>query len=86
MCLLDGNYMLRLLSKFSNTVVILVLGPIDPSAARHILPHEHLSISSAALGVKYKDEKFKEYENAPVAMENLWWIRYNPYAYLKCLY
>lgn len=57
-----------------------ILGPIDPSTAGIVLPHEHLSISSAALKVKNKDERFKDFENAPVAMGNLWWIRQNPYS------
>jgi predicted metal-dependent phosphotriesterase family hydrolase len=48
-----------------------VLEPIDPSTAGHVLPHEHLYISSVALQVKNKDQRFKEYENAPVTMENL---------------
>jgi len=57
-----------------------VLGSIDSSTAGLVLPHEHLSISSVALQVKNKDQRFKEYENAPVIMENLWWINRNPYA------
>jgi hypothetical protein len=36
--------------------------------------------TSVALQVKNKDQRFKEYENAPVTMENLWWINRNPYA------
>lgn len=62
-------------------VFILVLGPIDPSSAGLVLPHEHLSIAAGALGVKNKDERFKDYENAAVAMDTLWWINQNPYGY-----
>jgi predicted metal-dependent phosphotriesterase family hydrolase len=49
-----------------------VLGSIDPSTAGLVLPHEHLSISSVALQVKNKDQRFKEYENAPVTVEVQW--------------
>ncbi|XP_076088572.1 N-acetyltaurine hydrolase-like [Mytilus galloprovincialis] len=57
-----------------------VLGPIDPSSAGLVLPHEHLSIAAGVLGVKNKDERFKDYENAAVAMDTLWWINQNPYS------
>lgn len=45
-----------------------------------MLPHEHLSISSEALGLKNKDARFKDYEIVPVALETLWWIHQNPYS------
>lgn len=60
-------------------ILFSVLGAIEPSSAGIVLTHEHLSISSAALGVRNQDARFTEYETVPVTMDSLWWIRQNPY-------
>lgn len=56
-----------------------VLGPIDPANLGVTLTHEHLSIDSGALGLPI-DPKYKYLEDAPVALDTLWYIRQNPYS------
>ncbi|XP_061191883.1 phosphotriesterase-related protein-like [Saccostrea echinata] len=56
-----------------------VLGPVDPDALGITLTHEHLSLDSLALGLPI-DPKYKYLEEAPVALDTLWYIRQYPYS------
>ncbi|XP_078317335.1 N-acetyltaurine hydrolase-like [Crassostrea virginica] len=56
-----------------------VLGPVDPASLGITLTHEHLSLDSLALGLPI-DPKYKYLEEAPVALDTLWYIRQYPYS------
>ncbi|XP_062608598.1 phosphotriesterase-related protein-like [Saccostrea cucullata] len=56
-----------------------VLGPVEPGALGITMTHEHLSLDSLALGLPI-DPKYKYLEEAPVALDNLWYIRQYPYS------
>ena len=57
-----------------------MLGCIDPCDVGVCLPHEHLFVSVEPLNVPAVPEE-KHFEEIPFALENLWWIKRNPYAY-----
>ncbi|XP_061191884.1 phosphotriesterase-related protein-like [Saccostrea echinata] len=61
-----------------------VLGPVDPDTLGITLTHEHLSINFLPLQLPI-NPKFKYLEEAPVALDTLWYIRQYPYSNLQNL-
>lgn len=66
-------------SEKSGTVYT-VLGPKDASNTGHILPHEHLSMTFQFMYVP-PEEKEAKMKDAAFSLENLGWIRQNPYSH-----
>eukprot|EP00743_Colponemidia_sp_Colp-15_P002178 GILK01002364.1.p1 GENE.GILK01002364.1~~GILK01002364.1.p1 ORF type:complete len:361 (+),score=58.31 GILK01002364.1:40-1083(+) len=60
-----------------------VTGLVTPDSLGHTLPHEHLICDAQPLGVPTDNRP--ENVDIPFNMENLGWIRYNPYSHLENL-
>jgi phosphotriesterase-related protein len=62
--------------------IVTVEGRIDPTELGVTLPHEHILIDNVENGYEPPDTAAKkEIAERPVQMEDLWWIRENPYAH-----
>ena len=62
--------------------IVTVEGRIEPKELGITLPHEHILIDNVEEGYKPPDTAVgKEIAERPVQMEDLWWIRENPYSH-----
>ncbi len=62
--------------------IMTMLGPKDPEKLGHILPHEHLYFNTSGNLPVMDDEKERFY-NSPITLENLNFVRKNPYSILE---
>uniref|UniRef100_A0A2C9K1D6 Uncharacterized protein n=1 Tax=Biomphalaria glabrata TaxID=6526 RepID=A0A2C9K1D6_BIOGL len=61
--------------------VITVLGVIKPEDLGVVLPHEHLNIQIPSFYTPPRGQLSEQMQNAPFEMQNLGWIRQNPYTH-----
>ncbi|BFZ00056.1 hypothetical protein BsWGS_03095 [Bradybaena similaris] len=64
---------------------ITVQGIVDPSSLGVVLPHEHLYLELPFFYLPPKNNLSKKLSNAPFELQNLYWIRQNPYTHLPNL-
>ncbi|XP_022091804.1 phosphotriesterase-related protein-like isoform X2 [Acanthaster planci] len=66
--------------------VLTVLGPIDPADLGCILSHEHLHADFGCFYSEPITEEGREICRLPITMENLYWLRSNPYSWKENLF
>lgn len=56
-----------------------VLGPVDPKSLGPTMTHEHLFIDFRLMFNPSADDTVRHTARQPLSLENLGWVRYNPY-------
>ena len=68
------------------TTVETVLGPIDANKLKKTLTHEHVTIDFGKHYLQPEKEADKEKVNGPFTLQNVNWIKHNPYSYYPNLF
>lgn len=60
-----------------------VLGPINPEELGITFTHEHVTINYSSCAMPPSNDSDKKRFNEPITLENLNWVRHNPYSCLS---